>query len=154
MDGRTLRNYVNILKEVKIEEQRIATLEAKLRNLRPAPAPVVDVVTCGKRGKKPLGTVTIRGIEDYSEQNAVRERLRRRLAVKRYHVAKLNELIDEAQEIIYSIEDPETRLLISLYCLDGKLRTWAEVAEAMGGSYTAESCRKIYTRFMAKYDEK
>lgn len=150
MDGKTLRNYVNILKETRLEEQRIAALEAKLSRMGPVPAPVVDVVTKGRRGKKPLGTVTIRGIEDYSAQNAIREKIRRRLAVKKYHAANLEEIQSEAEAFVYSITDPEIRLLISLYCLDGKLRTWAEVADAMGGSYTADSCRMLYKRFMQK----
>ena len=150
MTAQILRDYVAILKEIDLESQRIKTLERKERNLSALCREVTDKVTTGKRGKKPLGTVTIHGTLDYTQINAVRDRIRRRLAIKRYHVGKLEEITEEAERFVFGIEDPEVRLLISLYCMDGHLRRWAEVAEAMGGNYTAESCRKMFKRFMQK----
>ncbi len=52
---------------------------------------------------------------------------------------------DRAVEYIYSIPDSLTRQIVYYRCV--KLYSWRRVAYAVGGYNTAESVRKIYTRF-------
>ena len=72
-----VREYVRLKKLLAAEYSRVKKLTEKLQNLAPVSAEVTDKVTCGKRGKKPLQTLTIHGKLDYSHENAIREKLRR-----------------------------------------------------------------------------
>ena len=107
---------------------------------------VTDVVTKGKRGKKPLGTCVIRGENDHSAINRKRARLRERKAKKELHVSRIEMMVADAEEYIYSIDDSELRRITEFYCIDRK--NWDEVAEAMGEGYTAEACKQKFSRFM------
>lgn len=78
MDKSILKQYSSMLKEVKDEERRIQDMEAEILAMQPIDREVTDVVTRGKRGKKPLGTCVIRGENDHSSINRKRARLRER----------------------------------------------------------------------------
>ena len=145
-DKNILKQYASMLKEAKDEERRIQNLEAEIMAMRPFDREVTDVVTRGKRGKKPLGTCVIRGENDHSAINRKRARLRERKARKELHVAQLEMMVADAEEYIYSLEDSELRRILEFCCIDRK--SWEEVAEAMGEGYTAEACKQKFSRFM------
>lgn len=50
----------------------------------------------------------------------------------------------ETWDFIMTIEDPLLRQIIILRFVDGK--SWVKVADAIGGSATADSCRMIFNR--------
>ena len=139
-DKSILRQYASMIKEAEDEERRIRNLEAEIRSMRP-----LDV-TRGKRGKKPLGTCVIRGENDHTAINRKRARLRERKAKKELHVSRIEMMVADAEEYIYSIDDSELRRITEFYCIDRK--NWDEVAEAMGEGYTAEACKQKFSRFM------
>lgn len=146
MGKEILRQYASILKETEEEEKRISDLEKEIARMRPMQKEVADVVTKGKRGKKPLGTCKVHGYEDYKKLNEKRARLRRRKAKKEMHMARLDDMIIEAEDYIYTIPESEIRRIMMHKLIDKK--AWNEVANEMGEGYTAEACRQKYSRFM------
>ncbi len=115
---------------------------------------VADSVTLGKKGKKPLGTVTIRGISAGSlhRMNKSLENRKRNLEKEE---CKLLELTNEAEECISGIENIEIRNILCLYYIDDL--NWVQVAHRMNelyGSrsrrYTESSCRQKHDRFLEK----
>lgn len=149
MDKQGLINYISILREIEENEKRIDEMRRRINRMRPEEAPVTDMVSRGKRGKKNLGTVKIEGMEDYSSINRRKAQLRRRIEKKHKLLAKLNSQIADAEEYIDSLSDSELRRILTFRCIDG-MRTWREVAEAMGEGYTEDMCRMQFYRFLKK----
>lgn len=146
MDKNILKQYASMLKEADDEERRIRDMEAAITSMLPLDREVADVVTRGKRGKKPLGTCIIRGENDHSAVNRKRAKLRERKAKKELHLSRIEMMVADAEEYIYSLEDSELRRILEYCCIDRK--SWDEVAEAMGEGYTAEACKQKFSRFM------
>lgn len=146
-DKNTFRQFVSICKEIDDEEVRVKKLQDQIDSMRPLEREVTDIVTRGKRGKKPLGICKIRGSEDHQELNKKRAELRERKARKELSIAQREKGIIEAEEFIYSLEESETRRILLFYCIDG-IRSWKGVAEAMGEGYTADMCKQAFSRFM------
>ena len=152
MQASDFRGFINLLKEVEEEERRIRRLQRELEKLQPKAQTVTDVVTCGKRGKKPLATRTITGRLDYSGINRKSAQLRIRMANKQLRLAEIQTRLAEVEEYIYRIPDPVARRVMELYCLDyiDRPRTWEEVAREMGDGYTADQCRKMVKRWIGR----
>ena len=146
MDKGILRQYVSIRKEIEDEEERIRELEKEIECMKPVNREVTDVVTKGKKGKKPLGICTVRGNEDNTPINKKRNKLRERKANKELHVVKLDNMVIEAEEYIYNMEESEIRRILMFFCIEKK--SWKEVAKAMGEGYTEEQCKQKFSRFM------
>ena len=146
MDKSILRQCASLLTEIEGEEKRIKILESEIKAMPPRHREVSDVVTKGKRGRKPLGRCVIHGNKDNTLINRKRVKLRERKAKKELHVAELDSMVIDADEYIYSIHDSEMRNILLFYCIDRK--SWKEVADAMGEGYTAETCRQKFSRFM------
>lgn len=62
------------------------------------------------------------------------------------HKAKIRIAIREVEAFIFGIEDPLTRQIVELRCID--CMKWADVADHIGSKETAESVRQIYCRFL------
>lgn len=146
MDKSILKQYSSLLKEIKDESERVQELEAEIASMRPIDKEVTDVVTKGRRGKKPLGTCVIRGENDHTRINRKRAQLRVRKAKKELHLSQLELMVADVEEYIYSLEESELRRILIFFCIERK--SWDEVAEAMGDGYTAEACKQKYSRFM------
>lgn len=104
-DKSILKQYASMIKEAEDEERRIQNLEAEIRSMLPLDREVTDVVTRGKRGKKPLGTCVIRGENDHSAINRKRARLRERKAKKELHVSRIEMMVADAVEARESLAD-------------------------------------------------
>ena len=68
--------------------------------------------------------------------------------VSRIIEGKISEIqfaISEIDAYIVSIEDPIMRIILECRCC--MLMSWDAVAQAVGGSHTAESVRQMYHRF-------
>ena len=155
MDKEAFRNYINLLKEIDENDRRINQLQRQINEMKPKAREVTDIVTCGKRGKKPIATKKIHGFYDHSAINKKIANMRRRISIKHLQVAALEERIADVEEYIANMKDDELRRLLTLYCADGdgKLKPWEQVADEMGPGYTAESCRKMFSRAMRKAAE-
>lgn len=113
-----------------------------------------DVVACGKRGKKSLGTVLVRGTS-YAEEDRLRRLLNKREQTLKKEYDRLLEQTTEAEEYIAEIEDIEIRNILSLYYIDNL--SWVQTAHRMNElycgckrKYTDSSCRQKHDRFLEK----
>ena len=79
MDKNILSEYADMKEEIKDLRRRIAEDQKKISKLERTV--VADSVTCGKKGKKPIRTVKIKGFP--------REEIKRRTALLKKRQAKL-----------------------------------------------------------------
>lgn len=140
-----LAQYTELLKEREDIRRRLRRTEARLEKIEEGGYLVADSVTCGKRGKKPLGTKVIRGIP-FPELKELRRRLGIQKAQLERAEAAITENVRAVEEYIQGITDSRMRRLLRYRYLDGF--GWTEVAIRMGGRHTAESCRKSVERFL------
>lgn len=140
-----LKQYKSLCQEAGREEIRIREMSDEIDKMSAEYKEVTDVVTMGKKGKKPLGTCVIRGHNDYTKIHRKKARLRERKAIQEIKLAKIENMILDVEEFINNVEDSELRMILRLYFIEAK--TWAEVAENMGSGYTQEGCKKKIQRF-------
>lgn len=148
MDKSILRQCASLKREFADEERRIQEMEAEIQTMAPVWKEVTDVVTKGKRGKKPLGICTIHGNEDNTQINRKRARLRERKAKQELRLVRIENMILDVEEYINDVPDSETRRMMRLFYIEEK--TWNEVAEIMGSGYTGEACKKKVQRELGK----
>lgn len=148
MNAIMLRQYRSMLIEWREEETRICSMEKELNHIQPDYQSVSDVVTKGKRGKKPLGLCVIHGIEDPALARK-RAKLRERKARHEIQQAKLENIILDVEEYINNVEDSEARRMMRYFFVDG-LDSWNETAKAMGEGYSGEACKKKIQRILQK----
>lgn len=147
MEGKeALRQLAEHYKEFNAEEKRIRELSELIESMKPNERAVTDVVTKGKKGKKPLGICKISGTRDNTAINRHRAKLRERKGKKETHLSQVESAIIDAEEYIYTLEDSEIRSILLYFCIDRL--SWNEVAKEMGDGYTAEACKQKYSRFM------
>lgn len=148
MDKGILKQYTSLKKEFSDEEVRIMQMDQEIKAMNPENKEVTDVVTKGKRGKKPLGICTIHGFEDNSNINRKRARLRERKAKQELRLARIENMILDVEEFVNDVPDSETRRIMRYFFLEDK--TWNEVAAAMGDGYTGDACKKKVQRELGK----
>lgn len=152
MDKSILSEYAGMKEEIKDLRRRIADDQKRIDQLRRTI--VTDSVSCGKKGKKPIRTVKIKGFPQVE--------IERRVALMEKRQAKLEmletELIEmqmQVEEYIQNIEKSELRIMFRLYYIDSL--TWYQVALRMNQmfpkrkiKYTDDNCRKRHDRFLEK----
>lgn len=155
-----VREYVRLKKLLAAEYSRVKKLTEKLQILAPVSAEVTDKVTCGKRGKKPLQTLTIHGKLDYSHENAIREKLRRSGASITFLLRKIDELRPAIAAFIGNMEATDTRAIFTEYLLRmtrEPLPEWQVVADDVNSIYctelTADACRMRFNRYMRQAEK-
>lgn len=146
MDKDILKQYKSLCIEHDTESERVKEMEKEISLMQPNENEVADTVTKGRHGKKPLGRCMIHGYNDNTPINRKQAKLRERKAKKELHLSQIENMIIDAEEYIYSLNDSELRNLLLFSCVDRK--NWKEVAESMGEGYTAEACKQMFSRFM------
>lgn len=150
MDKNVLVEYADMKEEIKDLRRRIAEDQKKIGMLERTV--VADSVTCGKKGKKPIRTVKIKGFP--------REEIKRRMALLKKRQVKLEmletDLIEkqlQVEEYIQTIQKSELRIMFRLYYIDSL--TWYQVALKMNQmfpkrrvKYTEDNCRIRHNRFL------
>lgn len=150
MDKNILSEYADMKEEIKDLRRRIADDQKRIDQLRRTI--VTDSVSCGKKGKKPIRTVKIKGFPQVE--------IEQRVALMEKRQAKLQmletDLIEkqmQAEEYIQSIEKSELRIMFRLYYIDSL--TWYQVALRMNQmfpkrrvKYTEDNCRIRHNRFL------
>ena len=138
--------------EIKDLRKRIETDRKALYNLNNMV--VGDVVTLGKKGKKPLGTYKIEGqpIKAISRKQKAWER---KIALLEQLEADLLEKQNEVEEYIQQIEKSEIRTMFRLYYIDDL--PWYKVAIRMNQmfpnrriKYTEDNCKQKHKRYFDK----
>lgn len=152
MDKNVLVEYADMKEEIKDLRRRIEKDRRELERLNKVV--VTDSVTCGKKGKKPLGTVTIRGVSVGSIQrkNAA---LEKNIALLEESEISLLKKQTQVEEYIQQIEKSELRIMFRLYYIDNL--PWYKVAMHMNQifpkrriKYTEDNCRIRHNRFLGK----
>ena len=152
MDKNILSEYADMKEEIKDLRRRIADDQKRIDQLRRTI--VTDSVSCGKKGKKPIRTVKIKGFPQVE--------IERRVALMEKRQAKLEmletDLIEkqlQVEEYIQTIQKSELRIMFRLYYIDSL--TWYQVALKMNQmfpkrkiKYTDDNCRKRHDRFLEK----
>ena len=150
MDKSILSEYADMKEEIKDLRRRIAEDQKRIDQLRRTI--VTDSVSCGKKGKKPIRTVKIKGFPQAE--------IERRVALMEKRQAKLEmletDLIEkqlQAEEYIQTIEKSELRIMFRLYYIDSL--TWYQVALKMNQifpkrriKFTEDNCRIRHNRFL------
>lgn len=149
-----LTQYADAVARVKYLRKEISKLEDKIYKLETTDYGLVsDVVTKGKKGGKPLGTVKITGFR-VEEYRRTAENLEERKLLLKHREEELLGLMNQAEEFIEGVEDIELRNICSLYYIEGM--TWVQVAHRMNElygkeNYTDNSCRCKHERFLEKF---
>lgn len=152
MDKNILIEYADMKEEIKDLRRRIEQNKKELSRLNGQI--VMDSVSCGKKGKKPLGTVKITGrpVTAISRKESLLNKRIRRLEELE---EELLELTIQVDEYIETIEKSELRMIFRLYYIDDL--TWYQVALRMNRNfpkrkvkYTEDNCRMRHNRFLEK----
>lgn len=147
-----LEQYSAALSRVKLLRQKILEREDQIEKMNVKGYCVSDVVSCGRKGKKPLGTVRVSGFpfEKYGQMLRQLKKQKNKLMEEEQ---ELLELITKVEEYISTINDIEMRSILTLYYVDDL--NWVQVASRMNGfyrkkKYTESSCRRKHDRFLEK----
>lgn len=154
MDKNILIEYADMKEEIKDLRRRIEQNKKELSRLNGQI--VMYSVSCGKKGKKPLGTVKITGrpVTAISRKESLLNKRIRRLEELE---EELLELTIQVDEYIETIEKSELRIIFRLYYIDDL--TWYQVALRMNQNspkrkvkYTEDNCRMRHNRFLEKIE--
>lgn len=154
MDKNILIEYADMKEEIKDLRRRIEQNKKELSRLNGQV--VMDSVSCGKKGKKPLGTVKITGrpVTAISRKESL---LNKRICRLEELEEELLELTIQVDEYIEAIEKSELRIIFRLYYIDDL--TWYQVALRMNQNfpkrkvkYTEDNCRMRHNRFLEKLE--
>lgn len=154
MDKNILIEYADMKEEIKDLRRRIEQNKKELSRLNGQI--VMDSVSCGKKGKKPLGTVKITGrpVTAISRKESLLNKRIRRLEELEEELLELTIQVDEYVE---TIEKSELRIIFRLYYIDDL--TWYQVALRMNQNfpkrkvkYTEDNCRMRHNRFLEKLE--
>ena len=151
LEKHVLQEYSDALARVKLIRKSIESLAEKIKQITTGDFYVSDSVTRGKKGKKSLGTVTIKGIP-YPEYFRKKETLRKRWIHLEKEEMELLELTSMVEEYIFQIQDIEIRNIMSLYYIDDL--NWLQVAHRMNeinqknSTNTQTSCTTKNHRFL------
>lgn len=152
MDKSVLIEYADMKEEIKDLRRRIDAGKKELDRLNSIV--VSDSVSCGKKGKKPLGTVRIQGKPTMAiiRKNAL---VNRRISKLERLELELLELTNQVEEYIEEIPKSRMRMMFRFYYVDDL--TWEMVAMKMNYAfpkkripYTKDSCRMAHDRFLEK----
>ena len=152
MDKIILSEYADMKEEIKNLRRLITEDQKKIDQLKQTV--VSDSVSCGKKGKKPIRTVKIKGFPQME--------INRRISLLKRRQAKLEmletDLIEkqlQVEEYIQTIRKSELRTMFRLYYIDSL--TWYQVALRMNQifpkrriKYTEDNCKQRNKRFLEK----
>jgi len=149
VDKKAIRNYCTLRRELEQVNSRIQRLDREIESMESG-AVAADVVTKGKRGGKPLGTVTITGFPDKRYQELKRQRVNAKI-LNESLADRIRGQMLEVEEFICNVEDSEMRQILRELCTPVRCPTWQQLANRLnrrGGMYTSESVRKKVERFL------
>ncbi len=148
-EGENLKYLIGQLNDLKAEieekEIKIQELQKEIEKMNKSNYLESDSVSCGKKGKKSLGTVRIIGFPYpyYEQKKGLLEKRIHNLAERQQ---ELLELITIIEEKIEGVSDSRTRRILELRYIEGL--SWVQIANKVGGS--PDSCRITSDRFLKK----
>lgn len=138
MDKNRLYQYMDIRNEIMETQKRIRDIEEEINSLDS----VTDAVSGGRGGKqryKVTGKADIR----QSKTNLYARRLRLMT-----FEARLEEMKDEIESYIHTLDDSHIRRILTYRYIDGL--TWDQVAKNMGPGHSADAVRIEHQRFLKR----
>lgn len=143
MNAKIIKQYSDLLQEVRETEDRVEKLRIELRKIEKG-GTVIDKVNGGEGGIKPF---RIEGFPmlDYEHKKAV---LNARILILEDLQARIATQIVDVEQYISQIDDSNMRRIITMRVIDEK--TWDEIADRLGIYETADSVRKKFVRFLEK----
>ncbi|HJA64783.1 MAG TPA: hypothetical protein H9955_00550 [Candidatus Mediterraneibacter cottocaccae] len=136
--------------EIKDLRRRIAEDQKKIDQLKQTV--VLDSVSCGKKGKKPIRTVKIKGFPKMEIDRRIALMERRQAKLQMLETDLLEKQL-QVEEYIQTIQKSELRIMFRLYYIDNL--TWYQVALRMNQifpkrrvKYTEDNCRIRHNRFL------
>lgn len=141
-----LAQYCDLQEEIKDLKKRKDDKQKEIDRMEEE-GEVTDMVTRGKKGKRSLGNVAIKGFP-YPKYNQVKTVLNLYTALLESAELELLELTNEVEEYIQSIDNSRMRRLLRHRFMDSDNPTWYQVAMRMGGRATEDSVKKEFQRFM------
>lgn len=145
MEKHILEQYTDLQAEEKDLVQRIKSIDNQLLNMEMKGCMVADSVTCGKRGKKPLGTKKIQGFP-FPEYERKKELLKTYKLQLKMADEKLLQMLNDVEKYIETIENSRIRRIMRYKYVDNL--NWTQVAQRMGKKHTADGCRVAHNRFL------
>ena len=152
MDKNILSEYADMKEEIKDLRRRISEDQKRIERLQRTI--VSDSVTCGKKGKKPIRTVKIKGFPQVEIDRRI-ELMKRRQAKLQMLETDLIEKQIQVEEYIQTIQKSELRTMFRLYYIDNL--TWYQVAMRMNQifpkrriKYTEDNCKQRHKRYLEK----
>ena len=150
MDKSILSEYADMKEEIKDLRRRISEDQKRIDRLQRTI--VSDSVTCGKKGKKPIRTVKIKGFPQVEIDRRI-ELMKRRQAKLQMLETDLIKKQMQVEEYIQTIQKSELRTMFRLYYIDNL--TWYQVAMRMNQifpkrriKYTEDNCRIRHNIFL------
>ncbi len=140
-----IKQLGNLKAEIEEKEVKVQELQREIEKINKSNYLESDLVSCGKRGKKSLGTVRITGFPyPYYEQK--KGLLEKRICNLADEQQKLLELIIMIEEKMEEVSDSRIRRILELRYIEGL--SWVQIANKVGGS--PDSCRITSDRFLKK----
>ena len=149
MDKSILSEYADMKEEIKDLRRRISEDQKRIDQLKRTI--VSDSVTCGKKGKKPIRTVKIKGFPqvEINRRDALMER--RQAKLQMLETALIEKQL-QVEEYIQTIQKSELRIMFRLYFIDDL--SYPKVAMRMNQiypkrkiKYTDENVKKRIQRY-------
>lgn len=159
MDKEILIEYSDALARVKLLREHLQKKQDHLDRLRERGV-VADIVTKGKRGKKPLGAVVIMGYP-LPESQRVARAYERSYALLMDEEQELLEMVNQVEEYIAGVGKVEIRNIMTLYYVENL--NWVQVAHRMNDlykdqiskgkmrCYTDGSCRRKHDYYLENF---
>lgn len=150
MDKSILSEYADMKAEIKDLRRRIAEDQKKIDQLQHTI--VSDSVSCGKKGKKPIRTVKIKGFPQREINRRISLMKRRQVKLEMLETDLIEKQL-QVEEYIQTIQKSELRTMFRLYYIDNL--TWYQVALRMNQifpkrriKYTEDNCWRRHKRFL------
>ncbi len=152
IDRTVLIEYADMKEEIKDLRRRIEKDKRALKKLNEET--VIDTVSCGKKGRKSLGTAKVEGkprIMIALKQSAYKKKIAQ---LERLEIDLLEKQV-QVEEYIQQIEKSELRMMLRFYYIDDL--PWYKVAIQMNQvfpqrkiKYTEDNCKQRHKRYFDK----
>ena len=138
MDKNKLYQYMDIKNEITETKRRISDIEEEIKKMDSVTEAVI-----GGRGGKQRYKVTGKAEIRQSKTNLYARRLRLMT-----FEARLEEMKEEIETYIHTLDDSHIRRILTYRYIDGL--TWDDVAKNMGPGHSADAVRVEHQRFLKR----
>lgn len=152
MDRTILIEYADMKEEIKDLRRRIEKDKRALEKLNKET--VIDTVSCGKKGRKSLGTAKVEGKPRMAIELKTNAYIKKIEQLERLE-AELLEKQTQVEECIQQIKKSELRIMLRFYYIDNL--PWHKVAMQMNQAfpqrkikYTEDNCKQRHKRYFDK----